>query len=237
VAGRRGWRLKIYGKGWEAHPTLSAFAAGLTDHGEELRAAYQCAAVNLHLCLSTLMHQRPMECALSGGLPVVRPTRDALSSLRARAQQRVAESGAEPFAVDPELGMPLYSFAECPEGMRLAALAQRLGMAERPGLLLPEKKLADLRRRRAVEPLETDPAWLLGDLAEISFVDEPSLERLVERAIDQPEWRRDVSQGIAGRVRDRLTHTALARRIIEAVGRRAQQVAADSAASGVHNHA
>jgi len=222
AAARRGWRLRLYGRGWERHPALSAYAAGLAEHGEELRACYQCAAVHLHLCLTTLMHQRPMECVLSGGLPIVRPTRDALAPLQARAQMRIADEGIAPIGVDAQTGGALYSFADTPEGMRYLSMAQRLGMApRRTGIVLTAARLEAMRRRRSVEPLETDPAWLLGDLPEISFTDGAGLERLVERSIEDPGWRAAVSEGIAGRVRERLTHTALAGRLVRALGARA----------------
>lgn len=227
LAARRGWRLRLYGRGWEAHPTLSRHAAGTTEHGEELRACFQCAAVHLHLCLTTLMHQRPMECVLSGGLPIVRPTRDALAPLQGRAQMRIAEESVVSAGVDPESGAPVYSYADTPEGMRYLSMAARLGMrVRREGIALSEARLAAMRRRRSVDPIENDPSWLFGDLPEISFADAVGLERLVERAIERPDWRRAVSGSIAARVRERLTHTALAGRVLGAIADRAGVLAA-----------
>lgn len=209
---------------------LGPFAAGLTEHGEELRAAYQCAAVNLHLCLTTLMHQRPMECVLSGGLAVVRPTRDALAALNGRAQLRIADLGLEPTGVDATTGLPMWAFEATPEGVRYRELIQRLGMTLRlPGTVIKASRLEAMRKRRDVEPIEADPTWLFGDLWDVSFRDEASLEAVVERAIADPAWRARVSGEIAGRVRERLTHTALARRML---GRLAD-LACERAASGV----
>ncbi|MCA9287788.1 MAG: hypothetical protein KDA05_04340 [Phycisphaerales bacterium] len=220
IADRRGWRLRLHGKGWESHPTLARHAAGLTEHGEELRACYQCARVHLHLCLTALMHQRPMECALSGGLPIVRPTRESLSTLHGRAQRSLLERGATPMDAEPgdaDAG-PLYSFADAPEAMAFAAQTQRLGFPLlRPGILLNTARVEALRRRAALERVEMDPTWLFGDLAEVSFHDEATLEALIERAIERPDWRRAVSDAIAARVRERLTHTALARRLLVAI--------------------
>ena len=68
-----------------------------------------------------------------------------------------------------------------------------------------------------LERVEMDPTWLFGDLAEVSFHDEATLEALIERAIERPDWRRAVSDAIAARVRERLTHTALARRLLVAI--------------------
>ena len=59
--------------------------------------------------------------------------------------------------------------------------------------------------------------WLLGDIAELTFRDEAGLEAIVERAIEQPTWRRAHSSAIAARVRRKLTHDIAARRIIELI--------------------
>lgn len=226
IAERRGWRLRLFGKGWEKHPELARYAAGLTEHGEELRACYQLAAVQLHLCISTLTHQRPMECVLSGGLPVMRATRDALAGLNARAKRACLDNGAGAIGVDAGTGAPVCSFADSAEGMAYASMLQRMGMTVRnPGVVVQAARAAGMGKRSGLDPIETDPAWLFGDLPEICFRNEAELEALVERAIGRPSWREAVSAGIAGRVRAKLTHTTLARRMLEAVGGRAVELA------------
>ncbi|MCX5689174.1 MAG: hypothetical protein NTV94_05195, partial [Planctomycetota bacterium] len=74
--------LHVYGKGWETHPTLAAYAKGPLDHGEQLRAAYQGASVNLHISINTLMHQRLLECFLSGGLCLCMDHRESLAHIK-----------------------------------------------------------------------------------------------------------------------------------------------------------
>ena len=227
IAERRGWRLRLYGKGWEAHPTLSRYAAGLTEHGEELRACYQAASVHLHLCLTAVMHQRPMECALSGGLPIVRPTRESVSTLHGRAQRAIMERGVEPIGAAPDRpDTSMYAFADAPEALAYAALVQRLGFQlPHPGILLNTRRIESMARRRDLDRIEMDPTWLFGDMADVSFHDEAGLEALVERAIERSDWRQAVSEGIAGRVRQRLTHAALARRLLVAIRDKAASLA------------
>ncbi|MFU8830154.1 MAG: hypothetical protein ACNA8P_12075, partial [Phycisphaerales bacterium] len=67
ICDRRRWTLALYGTGWEHHPTLGRYARGELPHGEELRAAYQCAGVHLHASAHSLIHQRVIECLFSGG--------------------------------------------------------------------------------------------------------------------------------------------------------------------------
>lgn len=68
VADEESLRLRIYGNGWERHPRFAAYAQGAVDHGEALRAAYQCARCHLHISATTNAHQRVFECAMSGGV-------------------------------------------------------------------------------------------------------------------------------------------------------------------------
>jgi hypothetical protein len=71
-ARRTGRLFKIYGRGWEQHPTLAEFAAGVIEHGEPLRRAYRASALTLQLLPSGFLHQRGLEAILSGAVPLVR---------------------------------------------------------------------------------------------------------------------------------------------------------------------
>ena len=209
---RRGWRLHVYGRGWESHPVFGKYAQGEVEHGEPLRAAYQCAAVHLHASIMTLCHQRVMECALSGGLPLCRLTADAMSVARSCAQ-RAAAAGGRPGREDAEQAW--YAVADNAEVMAHTALLQRLGMEAAPGgeFATGKRRVASLLSRPPLEP-EQRPDWLLVDLAETAFRDAAGLERLVERARVSPGWRCGMSSAIAGRVRQRLTHDEFVRRVL-----------------------
>ncbi len=209
VCERRGWRLHLYGDGWERHATLGRYARGEVPHGEELRACYRAARVHLHVSATTLVHQRVLECALSGGLPACRLHLDGLGALASRAWRRVVERGVP----DSDLDIPVRSIPELAEADRLRAL---LGAERAPSYRLPRSKLAAVHRLRGVLSDQEDASWLVGDLAERSFWDEASLERLVERGISDG-WRHAVSAEIAHRVRDQLTTDVLARRILDLV--------------------
>ncbi len=69
-ARRTGRVFRLYGNGWENHPTLAPFAAGVLDHGEPLRAAYRGATLGLQL--NGFRHQRTFEMVASGCLPLAR---------------------------------------------------------------------------------------------------------------------------------------------------------------------
>lgn len=214
IARRRGWRLHIYGRGWEKHPAFAPFAKGELEHGEGLRASYQGARVHLHMSLTTLMHQRVLECALAGGMPLCRMHRDAISGLKARAQL-AAIAGGEPAVVEPaRVG---YALADFPEGMAMAAQLQRLGYDCDRYIWIAHKRLENLRRLAPVIDAKYDASWLLGDLAGTTFWDRQTLEERLGRAIGEGAWRESVSGGIAGRVRRELTHDSLFGKLVAMV--------------------
>lgn len=216
IGARRGWRLHLYGRGWDGHPTLGAFAKGEIEHGEELRAAYQSAAVHLHASVCVLMHQRVMECALSGGLPLCLLGLDELSVLRGWAQ-RAASAREAPTVCDLETRRTGHMIADHPECMAFTGLLQRLGRpCERICSVGPERR-ASLLADRSVMVLERQAAWLLGDLAETTFWSSDTLEARVDRAIRLPRWREASSAAMAGRVGERLTYRVLAGRMVEMV--------------------
>lgn len=211
VAERRGWRLALYGRGWEGHPRFGRYARGVLEHGEALRAAYQCAAVNLHLSATTMVHQRVLECALSGGFTAARLFRDAVGSVGLRAQHASVRSGAPG---EVREGVTWYSLAETSEGMAFAALCQRLGLTDKIRIGISPARRATLLARSDDAMLEQDPNWLLGDLAQTTFWDEASLESLAERAITRPSWRANLASGVKNRVRERLTTGIAVERIL-----------------------
>ena len=66
------FRSRIYGRGWEQHPTLAPFAAGVIEHGAPLRCVYRASKLALQLMPSGFLHQRALEALASGTLPLAR---------------------------------------------------------------------------------------------------------------------------------------------------------------------
>lgn len=216
---RRGWRLRVYGRGWEGHPTLSRYAAGELEHGEALRASYAAAAVHLHPTVRAMSHQRVMECALSGGFP--------LCTYYAGATPGDDEVAAM-LRLDPELGRPgpregtlEFVRAEHAGLMVDAARRQRLGLAVSGTIVVDEARL----RRHLSLPLPegngmAEPTRLFPELSVFSFMDRAGFEARVERAIEDRAWRARWSGALAARVRGEFTQDALVERLVGFVGRR-----------------
>lgn len=218
ICARRKWSFRLYGNGWERHPTLAAHAAGPLEHGESLRASYQAARCHLHVSITAPVHQRVMECALSGGLPVVRLHRDALGAPYLRACL-AALRRERPHRADHPDNWRGWNVADHPELMALTALTQRLGLPAADAVHCNPVWAEQADAMELSLPIELDPAWLLVDAAAVGFWDESSLERVLDRAITNAPWREAHARAIAARVRSRLTHDVLAARLVALVAR------------------
>ncbi|TVQ31332.1 MAG: hypothetical protein EA376_09480 [Phycisphaeraceae bacterium] len=208
IAERRGWRMHLYGRGWESHPRFAPCARGEREHGEPLRAAYQAAAVNLHASVHSLWHQRVLECAMSGGVPLCRRKFENLQAMQRATAFLIHEHCAPEYGKLKSRDHRLRTI-DSVDALMMAAQRQRLG--ERAPIeqiynerwALPEVKRPDVAS-----------AMLLGDLCETTFASEEELERLVEKAVEMPAWRRSVSGGISNRARRRFTYQASVKRIL-----------------------
>ncbi|MCH7839660.1 MAG: glycosyltransferase family 1 protein [Planctomycetes bacterium] len=68
--------LRIYGNGWDRHPSLAEFAAGPAQNGRELLCIYRASRINLQLMPAGFIHQRALDGLAGGGffLTRVNPT-------------------------------------------------------------------------------------------------------------------------------------------------------------------
>ncbi|MEM8757309.1 MAG: hypothetical protein AAGF47_05960 [Planctomycetota bacterium] len=219
ICDRRGWTMRIFGRGWESHPSLGHLAAGELRHGPELAAAYRAARLTLHASCIAPMHQRLLECALAGGLPAAAATHGSITLAQARIVTRlIAENREQAIPGGEHAGRRWLWFDSnrFPHAARRDALARLRGddLPPRPAGLgtafvpIPD---ADPSTAPTATP-ELDADKMLG-LLELGYTDEPSLERLIERATDDDGWRSRESARIADRARATCTHTSLVRRI------------------------
>lgn len=213
----RAWKLHVYGRGWESNPPFAKYAKGELAHDEELRAAYASAGVHLHASSAVQLHQRVLECFLSGGVALSRLMHETVRPLRQRALLRAARSEV-PHIPSPCGTVRGLAVADHPELMRWTSTMQRLGLIE-PGnrgqpidgvMYLYPKDAAD-------EPPTCDTADLLGDLAETSFTSRDTLGELIERCLESPSLRAATSRSVAARIHERYTSTAFASRLVRFV--------------------
>lgn len=87
-ARRTGRSFRIYGNGWDQHPTLRDFAAGPAQNGRELICIHRASRINLQLMPAGFIHQRSLDGLASGGFFLARL---CPHDLRGKALRRLEE--------------------------------------------------------------------------------------------------------------------------------------------------
>lgn len=225
ICENRNWAFRIFGKNWESHPDLARYASPPLSHGSELAAAYNAAGITLHVSAIGSFHQRLIECALAGGVPILRRTHAAVAAARRHMMLRLIQKQQPDEITDPGDGFGRvfwYDHLASAETAQYTSLMQRLGFRVNERIAVRDP---DTDPRLAHDPPmtpESDAGWLLGGLDEASFASAEELETLIERARKYPDWRTSLSKGAAERARRFHTHDALASKLIQALRKRAE---------------
>jgi hypothetical protein len=66
--------LRIYGRGWDGHPTLAKHARGTADNATQLSAIYRASRINLQTVVTGAVHQRLLDGLAAGGFFLIRRT-------------------------------------------------------------------------------------------------------------------------------------------------------------------
>jgi hypothetical protein len=213
ICTRRGWSFRLYGKGWESHPTLARFAGGSLDHGEDLRASYALAGVQLHATGGSAYHQRVVECALAGGLPITRRKYTDAMLAMAHMEARACDTG-QPVACDLARK---WEWVHIADDWRMLALASGL---QRNAITVPDlfPRLPELREQPWLRFHNHEPDFqenfIAGDLLETGFCTEHELESRLELALARGPWREQMTRTIRQRALAFYTHSALVRNML-----------------------
>ncbi|MEM7623319.1 MAG: hypothetical protein AAF235_08955, partial [Planctomycetota bacterium] len=213
LADRDGLRLKIHGNGWDRHPRFARYAAGPLEHGEALRSSYAYAKIHLHPTTRAAVHQRVLECVLSGGFPLVSFYLDATP---------IDTQLAGRFELDPDAasgrtqaGDLVFHRADYPELLRDALWRQEIGLPVSATIEVDE---AYLRARNAAPRPAGDmlslPAALFPSLRPFVFTDRDDFESRVRTLLDDVPDRRRWAGVLKRRVQSAYTLDGLVGRLI-----------------------
>lgn len=208
--------MRLYGRGWDSHPTLSAYASGELAHDDSLRSCYQLARVQLHASSYGAGHQRQYECAMSGGFMLsLRSWREFLRENRVRIGSFL-NSDAQPDACLLATRTPCYSLRNHPDIHELMVERRRMPIPPRGWdhtadsdvfACLPDEPAHPNWDEMGL-PMSTRSLRILGDAYSMTFSTKAELEERVLRACRDDAWRRELS-GIT-RVRA-LEHVSFSR--------------------------
>ncbi|MBS0190578.1 MAG: hypothetical protein U0573_01640 [Phycisphaerales bacterium] len=243
VCNRRGWKLQIFGRGWEKHPTLAPHARSELAHGDDLRACYQAAGCHLQVTFHSLVHQRLAECVLSGGVPLCRmhrPERDQIAMWLAflaidqgahgecdRTHPhfwRTSWTGAPAMMRMASIFQQMDAFEDCfsadsQETLRHGADSPvpnpRLGM--RWGPLVHMGYFRDIESHTRPVPEKSCAFYILGQQPELFFHTEQTLEARLSSLIEQPDARERLIARARTGISRHFTFAGAARSIVDFV--------------------
>jgi hypothetical protein len=87
----RGKRMRLWGNGWENHPTLSRWAAGTALPGEQAETVFRATILNLQLIETGILHSRLLDGWAAGGFFLIRETARGPDDARMRTEYRIGQ--------------------------------------------------------------------------------------------------------------------------------------------------
>ncbi|MDY7109210.1 MAG: hypothetical protein SYC29_11300 [Planctomycetota bacterium] len=226
-AAARGRSFRLFGRGWERHPTLHRFACGELANGRGLRCAAQASRINLQINGYGSLHQRLLDSLASGGFVLTRYNphdfiRPPMLELRRIIESRDITSLSQlvdPAGPAPEaaahletlrrLRQPSVAPADDPLRRREVDLMYDVGGFPRDKLT-DEAFLESLRSQRYL------PHRLAGDIpgfTRTTFADRGALHDMLDHYVDDDAARRELSEMMRRDVLDHDTYDSLVRRI------------------------
>ncbi len=203
-ARRTGRSLRIYGNGWDEHPTLAPFAAGPADNGRELLCVYRAAKINLQLMPAGFVHQRALDGLAGGGFFLSRTApSDVRGLLLRRLDNRIRELG---------IGTTSELLASSDDILN-ALLKEYLG----EWLTRIDPRENDLLNqiRSAAEPLQAEEVF--PHLNAILFDSAATFAEKADRFIDDREARRTIVDEMRRVVVDRFSYRPTMNRFLHAM--------------------
>jgi len=211
--------LKIYGRGWENHPTLAPFACGVADNIADLGAIYRASTINIQVTPHGAVHQRMLDGLAAGGFflarwhpgDVVGPIYEELSQWC----QKHSIAGNE----------QLYARAD----ERISALFDRINELETSPANRREMTVFDVMQGHRDSDFMTSAASIWREYDRIAFNSRVELELKVSHFLRNKPDRDAVAASMRQAVIDRASYTGISRRLLTFMAdhlSRAQAIAA-----------
>jgi hypothetical protein len=224
----RGKSLKLFGRGWERHPALREFACGEVASGYDLRCLCQATSINLQVNGYSSLHQRLLDAISSGGFVISRFNPADFAKLACeRLQRRIRKHSISdlttlctPRATDPEVAKDCAE-VERLTGMRIAPLTD-IARTRHCELVRASNGmndwLTDEGVLNALATMKFMPARVAADLPgfeQTTFSSQAELHTLLDRFVETPSLRREISASMRESVRQHDTYDSLVERILQ----------------------
>ncbi|MGB7159652.1 MAG: glycosyltransferase [Tepidisphaeraceae bacterium] len=196
--------LRIYGKGWESHPTLARFARGVADNQSELCAIYQASRINLQATPHGAVHQRLTDGLSAGGFFLIRYTpADVVENVYRPIWDWCVNHGVRSDEDLKRRATPEIS----------ARLAQ-LAMLKKGDPFSFGVPLVTSMALAADGDYTCSAGSIWAEYGKVSFDSAEKARQKVTHYLASADQRRAIATSMRQRVLDRLTYTAITRRLL-----------------------
>lgn len=208
-AAELGLDLRLYGRGWENHPTLGKYARGVAQHTGQLQAIYQASRINLQITPSGAVHQRLFEAVASGGFTLLRYCPGDLVERPYRILwDWVCENGIQTdeqimSKATPQVRQALDEYA------RIVGVSP-FGQGE---------TLMDLLRLSADTEFSRSASSIFTDYDRVSFSTRDQLHKLIRHFLGSEEDRQLINRRMRKQVVPRFTYTNVSQRLLSLIQR------------------
>ncbi len=179
-ATNRNRSLRIYGNGWEHHPTLSAFAAGPAENGRELVCIYRASKINLQLMPSGFIHQRALDGLAADGFFL---TRNTTNDKRGKLIQKLVRRAEELDITDS------FTLVKHPDFLLKAMLREFFG--EWLAQIDPNEQ--DVLNGLKIANELHYPDQVFSQFDQIAFDSEITFQRLADRHLGDEDRRKQIT--------------------------------------------
>lgn len=223
ISRERGWRFRLHGHGWEQHPTLSSFAAGPLEHGEQIRDAYRRSAVHLHASINQTLHQRVVECVLSGGLPLCRITHQSMYTPYKLLASQAKPLARELTSFDPDHPNSPWFVSAHDNALAAAYIDIMIRFGYEPDKRYKDSCVRWQKRRieRYREEMQDNAALAQAQLFSCMlgqfFTSRDTLANLLEVAIENRQKRSDQIAQLQEAIPEIMTTEGFAKELIEMI--------------------
>ncbi len=203
--------FRLYGNGWDTHPTFSTYAAGYLKHGPELGRAVRAARVNLHAGCNNAMHQRVLDGLAAGGFLLLRRHAVDYSDRSARpVNEALCEGRVKPgdTVCWPEVLPP-------PANEWYVAVRKMMGTDPFVEETITPEHVASARAVSERSDVQMASLRVWPDLDAVTFGSADELAGQLQRFLTNEEERRETARRMRQRMLEAFGHQALMRRLCE----------------------
>jgi hypothetical protein len=202
-----GVNLHLWGRGWENHPTLNRFAKGLADNTYDLPRIYRASKINLQVTPHGSVHQRLLDGLAVGGFFLLRWHPGDAVGLLYRDLLGWCEAN----------GIQSESQLRRRADVRIEATIDTINALEGTTDQNRVLDVFDVMQGHADSDFMTSADSIWEEYPQVGFNTSAELSQCLTRYLSDDAARQQIADSMRSRVIDRLSYTAINRRLLSLI--------------------